>query len=123
MQVNNIFTSFVVVDYLNNIDNQLIIDYVLNLKSDNKGKNESNKIGWQSENLDLSLPIFNTLFQEINIRVKQIHDDIGLKKNLENKLTTAWLNVNKNGGYNVQHNHMNAVFLNLLSKGVESGGE
>ena len=33
-----------------------------------------------SENLDLSMPIFNTLFQEINIRVKQIHDDIGLKK-------------------------------------------
>ena len=46
MQVNNIFTSFFV-DYLNNIDNQLIIDYVLNLKSDNKGKNESNKIGWR----------------------------------------------------------------------------
>ena len=124
MQVNNIFTSFVVVDYLNNIDNQLIIDYVLNLKSNNKGKNESNKKGWQSENLDLSLPIFNTLFQEINIRVKQIHDDIGLKKNLENKLTTAWLNVNKNGGYNVQHNHMNACFSGTYYlKGVESGAE
>ena len=70
----------------------------------------------------MSLPIFNTLFQEINIRVKQIHDDIGLKKNLENKLTTAWLNVNKNGGYNVQHNHMNACFSGTYYlKGVESG--
>ena len=64
------------------------------------------------------------MFEEINIRVKQIHDNIGLKKDLENKLTTAWLNVNKNGGYNIQHNHLNACFSGTYYlKGIESGAE
>ena len=124
MQVNNIFTSFVIVEYLKNIDNEAIIDYTLNLKSNSDGKNHSNKLGWQSENLDLSLPLFDTLFKEINSRAKEIHEVIGLKKNLENKLTAAWLNVNKMGGYHVQHKHMHAALSGTYYlKGVESGAE
>jgi len=124
MQINNIFSSFIVVDELNNIDNESIINFVLDLKSKSVGKNQSNKEGWQSENLDISLPIFNTLFSEINIRAKEIHNTIGLKQKLENKLDTAWVNVNINGGYNVQHRHMSACFSGTYYlRGVESGAE
>ena len=110
MQINNIFSSFIAIDTLHNIDNETIINYILDLKSKSKGQNQSYKVVWQSENLDISLPIFNTLFTEINNKAQQIHNTIGLKQNLENKLDTAWVNVNTNGGYNVQHRHMNACF-------------
>ena len=124
MQINNIFSSFVAIDTLHNIDNETIINYILDLKSKSKGKNQSNKVGWQSENLDISLPIFNTLFTEINNRAQHIHNTIGLKQNLENKLDTAWANINANGGYNVQHRHMNACFSGTYYlRGVESGAE
>ncbi len=124
MKLNNIFTSFVIVDYLTNIDNESIINYALNLKTNGKSKSHSNKLGWQSANLDLSSPLFDTLFKEINSRVKEIHDEIGLKKNLENKLSAAWLNINKMGGYHVQHKHMDATLSGTYYlTGVESGAE
>ena len=127
MQINNIFSSFVAIDTLHNIDNETIIDYIFDLKSKRSKSEEqkqSNKLGWQSENLDISLPIFNTLFNEINKRTQETHNAIGLKENLENKLDTAWVNVNTNGGYNVQHKHMNACFSGTYYlRGVESGAE
>ena len=91
MQINNIFSSFVAIDTLHNIDNETIIDYIFDLKSKRSKSEEqkqSNKLGWQSENLDISLPIFNTLFNEINKRTQETHNAIGLKENLENKLDT-----------------------------------
>lgn len=121
MQINNIFTSFIAVEHLD-INNQEMIDYTLDLKSKNKSVEQSNRVGWQSGHLDLSLSIFQPLFSKINIMAQKLHNEIGLKKDLDNKLTTAWLNVNNKSGYNVQHRHLNACLSGTYYlKGVESG--
>ena len=121
MQINNIFTSFVAIDYLD-IDNQEMIDYALDLKSKNKSVTQSNRVGWQSGHLDLSLSVFQPLFSKINTVAQDLHNEIGLKKDLNNKLTTAWMSVNNKSGYNVQHRHLNACFSGTYYlKGIESG--
>jgi len=121
MQINNIFTSFIAVEHLD-INNQEMVDYTLDLKSKNKSVEQSNRVGWQSGHLDLSLSIFQPLFSKINIMAQKLHNEIGLKKDLDNKLTTAWLNVNNKSGFNVQHRHLNACLSGTYYlKGVESG--
>jgi len=121
MNLINAFTSVIATDYLD-IDNQEMIDYALDLKLNNKGTTASNRIGWQSERFDLNQKQFQLLFSKINEMAQSIHNKIGLKKNLQNKLSAAWLNINNLSGFNVPHIHLGASLSGTYYlKGVESG--
>ena len=121
MQLNSIFTSFVAVENLD-INNQEMIDYALDLKSKGKSAHASNRVGWQSERFDLALEEFQPLFSKINQMAQNIHNQIGLKSNLQNRLSAAWLNINNQSGFNVPHIHLGSCLSGTYYlKGVESG--
>ena len=121
MQLNSIFTSFVAIESLD-INNQEMIDYALDLKSKGKSAYASNRVGWQSERFDLSLEKFQPLFLKINEMAQNLHNQIGLKSNLQNTLSAAWLNINNQSGFNVPHIHLGACLSGTYYlKGAESG--
>jgi uncharacterized protein (TIGR02466 family) len=121
MNLINIFSSIVAIENLD-INNQEMIDHALYLKSKSKGVTASNREGWQSERFDLNQKQFQLLFSKINEMAQSIHNQIGLKKNLQNKLSAAWLNINNLSGFNVPHIHLGASLSGTYYlKGVESG--
>ena len=79
------------------INTQSLIDYAYELKNKSKGRVISNVSGWQSEELDKDLPIFNELKNTINKFAQDLHEYIDLKKDSLNILDNIWFNINYKG--------------------------
>lgn len=91
-------------------DNKKIEKYCKQLKKNSEGRILSNRGGWQSndiylnkcENQELKY-LFDQIFQSVDIMSEKfgLYNDLQLDKNT----MQFWININKKGDYNVQHNH------------------
>jgi len=102
----NIFSSYIKEDFFN-LDIKKIKKEILNIKVKNKGRIISNYGGWQSENFTKINKNFEDLFNQINLSVKKIEENLGLKKELS--LDNYWCNINYLGCFNRPHDHLNNV--------------
>ena len=88
------------VNGFNEIKNQLI-DYAYDLKKkDSEGVTISNRGGWQSSgfNMDDKDDILQSFLMNCLDGFPNIKNSVNFK-------ISAWVNINKNGGYNIKHNH------------------
>ena len=97
------------------INTQSLIDYAYELKNKSKGRVISNVSGWQSDELDKDLPIFNELKNTINKFAQDLHEYIDLKKDSLNILDNIWFtNPNKLNEYHFDKDRVNS-FNNYTS--------
>lgn len=110
MHIENAFTSPIIVDQLDNIDNNELIKYANLLKSQSAGRVKSNYLGWQSNDLDNSNPEIQKLANEILARISYLHAEFGFKTASDIFLTNIWININSHGSFNRPHIHQDSIF-------------
>ena len=87
-----------------------LIDYAYKLREeDPKGFNISNRRGWQSRGFDLS--DMNDLLHATILKVLKSSFFI---KNTTSMVTSAWVNINSPGAYNVRHSHPESNLSGVL---------
>lgn len=102
-----IFPIFIWECKVNDIDNNIIKDYCLNLKQHTPGVNISNKGGWHSDKLLTPLPLdLNTFFQGLDDLVKEFSIDLNIPTL---QLGNIWVNINSQYDYNILHDHQKSV--------------
>jgi uncharacterized protein (TIGR02466 family) len=102
----NIFSSYIY-EQLFSLNIEKIKKEILNLRSEDKGKIVSNHGGWQSQNFKIVNKNFESLFNNINLSVKEIEKNLGLKNKLS--LQNYWCNINYLGSFNMPHEHHGAT--------------
>ena len=104
--MNNIFNVNIYKEKLN-IKNKPLIDYILKLKKQSKGRKISNPTGWQSLDFDLNQPIFAALNKTIQQHFLTYIKSIPLTTNFQ--ILSMWANVNGYKDYNLIHTHGGSV--------------
>ena len=88
------------------IEQDKLKDYLLYLKSKDKGRVVSNSQGWQSNPLHLQTPELQQFFQAILIDLNYYYKEIkGHTDKYEVMIDQAWANVNTTGAFNWPHAH------------------
>ena len=105
---NHLFTTPIWEVMINNVDNQAIKQYALELRDKYPGANISNRGGWHSKELETPLPpaldeLINDLTMFINDYCAQI---TGINDLM---LGNWWININGKNNYNTEHDHQNSV--------------
>lgn len=92
---------------VDNIDNESIKAYCLDLKEKKKGVTISNRGGWHSKELILPIPIaLEQLFSDLQLFVNDIcYRHMGMRL----KLGNFWININKQGDFNLPHDHQKSI--------------
>jgi len=108
MKITPIFSTLWCEDKLSNIDNEAFKKYIYEIKNQ-KGSNYSNRNGWQKP-FNLNEPEIQKLKFEINERLQELHDHIGLGKHVIQKVAEMWVNVSPKYSYNVNHSHPGSFF-------------
>tara|TARA_B100000287_G_C20601018_1_gene768079 strand:+ start:180 stop:788 length:609 start_codon:yes stop_codon:yes gene_type:complete len=94
-----------------------LIEYVYNEKrKDPVGEEKSNVGGWQSKPIFVRTPYSSRLPKEPNILSEFIIEEVVnyfttnriLKSGVAFHFTNMWVNINKNGDYNLKHTHENS---------------
>ena len=100
------------------INNNSIKEYCLEVRQKKKGVTISNRGGWHSNELIHPLPDDLTkLFKDMEIFVNDVcyrHMGIPLK------LGNFWININKQGDYNMPHDHQKSILSGVYYVDVPS---
>jgi uncharacterized protein (TIGR02466 family) len=104
------FFSFPIIEEIIDINREDLIDFSYNLKQNNLGTIRSNVFSFQSDNIDLELPVLGSLIHNILQQCNIMHNFIGLKKNLKPKMGNLWINIHPKGGANIPHSHPGSYF-------------
>jgi uncharacterized protein (TIGR02466 family) len=119
MELQPIFSSFLVADYLefNPILRQDCIDAV---SEANKNRNDNIS---QSSFLDLNDYRFTNLLKQVECRFNELHSSIGLDPNVQQILSEYWININLNSKIQFPHSHPNRAFsaVYYVSAGEDCG--
>jgi len=99
------FSNFIAHSYLKEINNKKLEKYCLQLKRTNKGRIVSNYGGWQSNDLNLKVPIINSLVKTIEKEVPFFATLLSLKKKHALELINLWININNQSDMNQPHTH------------------
>lgn len=110
MNVKNIFSSFLAIDMLSDIDNEELKRYSKNLKDQENGVIKSNFLGWQSDTLDVPNSQIDRLVGEIQKRANILKPVFGFKKDYRLYLSNLWININQTSSFNRPHVHTESVF-------------
>ena len=103
MKIEHIFTTPVVVDSLD-LDNSVLEQFcrdIINKAVGHPG---------QSGPLSLSTPELQPLIKEIQIRLDELHTELGFKPGTAFKIIKAWANINNSKPVDLPHCHPNSVF-------------
>ena len=104
MNINYLFISFFTQEKLS-LNNESIQKYCLDLKKNSKGRQATNYGGWQSDDIDQTVPVLKPLIDEIFLRHTFLRQVFGLKNEVKLKMGNYWLNINNKGDFNIPHVH------------------
>jgi uncharacterized protein (TIGR02466 family) len=110
MNIENAFSSPIIADYLECIDNDKLKDYASQLKATSPGREKSNFHGWQSNDVDNSNTEIKKLSHEITQRITYLYQEFGLKTPADVFISNMWININPTGGFNRPHIHPESLF-------------
>jgi len=103
--LNLFITPVQMTDLELDIDSLIEFCYVTKLKT-GKSAEYTNMGGWQSGDvINETHPEFVKLKNKIEDAANIYHNKIQLKKNLKEKISNIWININGKGHFNELHNH------------------
>lgn len=103
MNINPIFSSFLVIEQLDGLDNKSLEIYCREKIKQNDKQNQSGYLNLNDEHL---IP----LVEYLNHICKQIHNEIGLDQNKNHFVSRMWANLNNNVAIDQPHIHPNSIF-------------
>jgi len=113
MEVKPWFSNFIAHSYLKEIDNEKLKKYCLQLKRTNKGRIISNHGGWQSKDLNLKVPIIDSLVKTIEKEIPFFVNLLSIKKDYNLKLINLWASINKQSDMNRPHVHPKTILAGV----------
>ena len=112
LHIENYFSSKVAWTDLD-MDLQLIENHCYKLRSENKGRNFSNRDGWQSNDLIFPNILDNTAQTIVNAAATYFKQLKG-KKEYDTILQNMWINISPKGAYNIPHVHPNSFLSGVF---------
>jgi len=94
------------------IDVKDLTDYCYFVKDNNKGNVISNIGGWQSSNLDPTIPELRSLVSCILERAEKLILEYDLPKTF--RINPIWININKKHDYNMMHEHPRSLISGVF---------
>lgn len=104
MEIVDIFSNFLVIDYID-IPLENIKKHCVQISKSDSGRSISNHNGYQSNFIDLGNKNILELVSIIENKLIQIGQHIGMNTNCQYKITEMWVNINKYTNYNMPHTH------------------
>ena len=105
-----------------NIDKIKLLDYVDAFRNENKiSVNKSNDGGYQSPNLDINLPIFKDLIENINDHLYKFGKELNFSTVLN--FSSLWFNINGYKDSNKMHSHSGIISGVYYSKVPKNSGD
>jgi len=99
--------------YYLNFNKKEVQKFCISYQKKNKGRKVSNEGGYQSDNLNLKLPMFKGLNISLNQIVNFVSKEFyGLKKEL--KINQLWFNINKYKDHNIVHQHPKSILSGVF---------
>ena len=95
-------------------DSMKIIEFILKLKKESKGKKASNIGGWQSEFLDFNNPILVNLTECIMQQGKEFCNILDVREDLTLYISSMWANVNEYKDSNQEHIHSGSLLSGVV---------
>ena len=92
--------------------NQQLLAHIQQLHAhDTSGRRRSNQLGWQSHNLDYTVPAVRTFCDLVLARCRDYATALGwaLHERLQLVVKECWANINQKYAYNQPHTHSNAL--------------
>ena len=108
MNLDNIFNTPIFYDTLG-FDSKELEEYCIRLQGMSQGTSKSNKLGWQSNEIQHEEE-FQDLIYLINNKLKEIHSYANLKNNCELVVSNMWININPKYSYNSNHIHFKSFY-------------
>ena len=84
-------------------------DYAYRLYGQSDGRKKSNRLGWQSNDIETDEELSN-LISKINNCLTQVQKFCNLKPKHEIVVSNLWVNINKKHSYNLNHIHTGSFF-------------
>ena len=103
---SEIVETFKSVIYRNkiNFNNKELLKYILKIKSKQKGRELSNKGGWQSDDLNLNESTINNLIKSFSPSILEFIQTLGYKSD-KPFVGNLWANINNFKDFNLAHIH------------------
>jgi uncharacterized protein (TIGR02466 family) len=123
IKIEQWFPTPILCDTAFDIDTTLLEKFCFKIKDLSLGRKATNYGGWQSEDLDISLPELKPLLDKIYKSAEIMHSQFGLKKEFRPVLDNLWININPIGGFNIPHVHGESIFSGVFYvKGTKDNG-
>lgn len=103
----NLFSSVILYKDIK-INNKNLLNFINDIKKNDKGRILSNEGGWQSNGLDQNKKELKELKENIIEEVKNYSNYVSLLNN-KNYLQEIWVNINNYKDYNLLHNHPKSI--------------
>ena len=118
------FSTIFDYDICNNINTQELIELSYKVFELSEGRTTTNVNSWQSNDLDLSLPVLQPLLKEVHNKFELLHEQYGFKKNLMPAIDNLWINIYPHGGTTQAHIHSDNIFSGVFFiKTPENSGQ
>jgi uncharacterized protein (TIGR02466 family) len=121
IKIDQWFPTPIVCDTTFDIDVVSLEKFCLNLKNTTPGRTSTNYGGWQSEDLNYSIPELEPLKEKIIQLAVLMHKEFKLKKIFKPVLDNIWVNINPNGGFNIPHIHGESIFSGVFYVKAKEG--
>jgi uncharacterized protein (TIGR02466 family) len=108
MILESIFVTPMFHDFLN-LDTHELEEYALRLQGQGSGRQKSNRLGWQSNDIQQDEEV-ESLIDTINNKLVEVHQYSGLNKNERLIVDNMWININSKYSYNRSHIHAKSFF-------------
>jgi uncharacterized protein (TIGR02466 family) len=84
-------------------------------RSKSEGRVRSNRNGWQSDDIYATpgIPNISNLIKTVEMYSKNIFQDYGVKKEINLRIDSSWININFPGSYNIYHVHPNCALSGI----------
>jgi uncharacterized protein (TIGR02466 family) len=105
MMIQSIFSSVLLTDTLESIDNEELKKYAIMLRDQDNGVIKSNFLGWQSDTLSIPNEQIQLLVDSIIQRVSILKSRLGFKDDVKIYLNNLWININQKSSFNRPHVH------------------
>jgi uncharacterized protein (TIGR02466 family) len=114
MDVIDIFSTLLVSELYPDINNNILESYAINYRNEEPlGVNKSNIKGWQSDTLTRPNNEIGKLTISIEQTVAALHNQLGIKDNVELCLNNLWININTDSAFNAPHVHPDALLAGV----------
>ena len=122
MKIQTIFSSFLAVDFLD-VDNSALTEFAYSTMKIDAGRNISNDLGWQSNDIQLDAVEIQPLVNSIQTRLDNLHKHFNFKNDRKIVFDNLWFNINKTYSTNTPHKHTGMFSGVYYIKGFPDSGD